>query len=66
METKRKMEISKNIVSSYFTDSNILKSISIKTAISMYALYSIINYNYSSINENTFKKLSLYLNELND
>ncbi|CAK1222560.1 unnamed protein product [Fructobacillus cardui] len=66
METKRKMEISKNIVSRYFTDSNILKSISIKTTISMYALYSIINYNYSSINENTFKKLSLYLDELND
>lgn len=61
MDNNYKIKISKRLLSYYFANDNILKVISDKTKISIYDLYSIINYNYKLVEDETFKKLSLYL-----
>ncbi|KMK53306.1 hypothetical protein FEFB_09800 [Fructobacillus sp. EFB-N1] len=61
MNNKVKTKVSKKLLSSYFQNDNILEIVSDKTNIDMYDLYSIINYNYKFIADETFQKLSLYL-----
>ncbi|CAK1225935.1 unnamed protein product [Fructobacillus fructosus] len=56
-----KNKISKKLLSCCFESDNFLEKTSHTTKISIYDLYSIINYNYKFIEDKTFKKLFLYL-----
>lgn len=61
MNNKVKTKVSEKLLSIYFQNDNIFEIVSDKTNIDMYDLYSIINYNYKFIADETFQKLSLYL-----
>lgn len=61
MDNELKTKISKKLLSGCFENDNFLKKTSHITKISIYELYSIIDYNYKLVEDKTFKKLFLYL-----
>lgn len=61
MDNKVKTKVSKKLLSCCFESDKFLEKTSHTTKISIYDLYSIINYNYELITDETFKKLLLYL-----
>ncbi|CAK1242571.1 hypothetical protein [Fructobacillus tropaeoli] len=60
VDSKLKLEISKQIVHEIFNSENFANELAMKTGIDIYDIYSIVGYNYKNIKDDEFILLSEY------